>query len=274
MNKVVLGTVQFGLNYGISNTQGQVPLDTVKDMLDVMRSSNCKTIDTAQAYGTSEDVLGYCGVGDLDVITKIQQTTNIEDSIQGSLRRLRLDKLEAVMYHSFPLFKQDEASFKCLEKLKSDGLVNKIGFSLYDPKEAEYILDKYNFDIVQVPYNIFDRRFETVFERLKKSDVEIHVRSVYLQGLFFLSPENLPAKISELYLPLKKLQSICKDNVALYCLAFACANKFIDKIVVGATSVKELRENISYFSEVTYPTELDALSEGINSDMLNPSNWK
>lgn len=273
INKFALGTVQFGINYGISNTHGQVTQSGVKEIIDVMYANGGRTLDTAQAYGTSEEVLGKCGVVDFDVITKVKDTHNITDSLNESLEKINISQFEAVMYHSFSSFKDNEASFSHLQKAKEDGITRKIGFSLYNPKEAEYLLSKYKFDIVQVPYNLFDRRFELVFEKLKSNGVEIHVRSVYLQGLFFLDPDKLPIKIAPLTSKLREFREIVDGDIARNCVSFVNANPYINKVVMGCTTLSELKQNMGYFTDKDYPIELNKLSNDIDPYLINPSNW-
>lgn len=285
IQKFVLGTVQFGIPYGISNLNGQVSSSYVEQILNILREKNIHILDTAKAYGTSENVIGeyikkYNG-SDFSIITKIRNTDSIISDIKDSITKLNVKTLYAVMYHSFDLFKSNPSSYNDLIVAKNNGLVEKIGFSLYMPEDVDFLLETgCEFDIVQVPYNIFDQKFGGKFEKLKAKGVEIHCRSIYLQGLLFMNPDELPKKLEPIKDSLNLLHHLSEKNnltISELCLGFVLQNPFVDKIVLGVTNPIELLDNLKYFEnnsyEVTIGDEILLSVEKIDKNLLNPSNW-
>jgi aryl-alcohol dehydrogenase-like predicted oxidoreductase len=132
--------------------------------------------------------------------------------------------------------------------LKCSNKVDKIGFSLYYPSEIDYLLDnKIDFDIVQIPYSIFDQRFENYLHLLKEKNIEVHIRSVFLQGLFFKKPDELSAhfvKIREDLENINKISKCLNISIASLCIKFALINENIDKIIIGVDSIENLKENL------------------------------
>lgn len=284
-HKFALGTVQFGIPYGISNTSGQVESTEMFRILDILSEKGIKVLDTAKAYGTSEENIGKYIQNHLDskfsIVTKVSEVSDINSAINDSLVKLNVDKLYAVMYHSFDLYKNNLDSFNQLLNAKQSGIIEKVGFSLYQPADVDFLLDAgCEFDIIQVPYNIFDRKFEHLFPILNSKHIEIHCRSIYLQGLFFLDPERLPTKLLPFKKSLQLLHHLCKKNdvtVSELCVGFVNQNKYVDKLVMGVTNSCELMENLSYFEKNSYIHSLgdeilDQIKE-VEPSLLNPSNW-
>ncbi|MDP1815388.1 MAG: aldo/keto reductase [Leadbetterella sp.] len=250
MSRLGIGTVQFGKKYGINNSVGQVPETEVKRILKYSLESGLDFLDTATTYGNSEEVLGrFKNIKDFNIVTKLSSEVQfIKKEIQNSLINLNVETIYACLFHDFKSFVNNEDHYSELKKAKEIGLVKKIGFSVYFPDELEYLLkNKINFDIVQLPYNLFDRRFETLFGILKERDIEIHVRSVFLQGLFFMDTKKLSSYFNSVKPIINNLQTFCNINeipIAEFLLNFILKNKSCDKIILGINSVKELKENL------------------------------
>ena len=184
MNVLAIGTAHFGLNYGIKNAHKKLDPITVQNILDLALENKITTIDTAQGYGESETVLGNYILNnprpDFRIITKIDKATNVAQIINDSFTRLKQDRLYGVLIHNFELYKNNPIVFEELREIKEAKQIEKIGFSLYYPADLEFLLDnKINFDIIQIAYSIFDRRFEKYFSVLFEKNVEIHIRSVF-----------------------------------------------------------------------------------------------
>lgn len=285
MNILSIGTAQFGLNYGIKNNFKRLDSVTVNNILDVARENNINTIDTAQGYGDSEIVLGQYLKNnissDFKIVTKISQSTNIPGIVNDSLVRLNQDKLYGVLIHNFDLYKNDPSIFEELHKLKQEKLIEKIGFSLYYPQELDLLIkNNVDFDIIQVAYSIFDRRFEKYFQLLAEKNVEIHTRSVFLQGLFFLDPTKLAPHFDQIKDKLQSLHSLSYStdlSISSLCLNFAAVNPFITKIVVGLDSPENLLNNIKILEQ---KEEVRKQYEKLNQfsvedlDILFPHFWK
>ena len=278
--KLALGTVQFGLDYGITNHSGQVAIDEVKDILDYAKTNNIDTLDTAARYGNSEQVLGEVGVNNYRIITK---TTPLKNGVDGvikgfhqSLDNLNIGQVDGLLIHNIDDVKDKRFGdlFHKLNELKEEGLINKIGFSTYTPDQVDFLLENFDFDLIQVPFNIFDNRLIQggQLKALKKKKIEIHARSIFLQGLL-LDFNNL----SDYFLTWKNEFDVYQDVVKEsglskleYALNFVLSIKEIDKVLVGVNSKKELKEIVQ---SVKDKEELNAYSiDDIN--LLNPSFWK
>lgn len=208
MTRLALGTVQFGLDYGIANTTGRVPLAEVSEILSCARHAGLDTLDTAVAYGHSEETLGQLGVGSWKVVTKLPAMpegiddvrARVKREVTGSLRRLRLDRLHGLLLHkpSVLLGPAGPALLSTLKELQADGLVKMIGVSVYDPEELEQLYEPGRYDIVQAPINILDRRMVDTgwTQRLADEGVEIHSRSTFLQGLLLMDDRQRPSRFS------------------------------------------------------------------------------
>ena len=191
MSKLVIGTAQFGLDYGITNHDGQVPINEVKKILNFAKKNNINTLDTASNYGNSEDVLGKICVGDYHIITKTTSLKNganeVIKNFHHSLKKIKKTKVKGLLVHNIEEVKDSQFSvvFKQLNELKRQGLVEKIGFSTYTPKQIDFLLNNFDFDLVQLPFNVFDNRLIQggQLKALKKKKIEIHARSIFLQGL-------------------------------------------------------------------------------------------
>lgn len=175
IDKLVLGTVQFGMNYGINNHDGQVKNEELVKILDVCRKEGINCFDTAFDYGNSEERLGEYFSRHKDYVPHIiskysQKSMPLLDECQKSLDRLRVNVLYAYLVHNFSLYLDNPCISKDFRLLKDKGLVKKTGFSLYTLEELDYLLEhEIEFDIVEIPYNIFDRRFERYFSLFKRT---------------------------------------------------------------------------------------------------------
>ena len=251
-SKLSLGTVQFGLDYGVTNQNGQVTIDTARNILNIAKQSNIRTLDTASLYGNSEQVLGEIGINDYQVITK---TTFLKDDVNEvivnfykSLERLNRDKVEGLLIHNIGDIEnnQFDTLFSKLNELKKEGLIGKIGFSTYTPEQIDFLLNTFDFDLIQVPFNVFDNRLIVggQLKRLKNKGIEVHVRSVFLQGLL-LDFNSLGSYFSNWKKKFDDYQKIVKDSelsLLEYALNFALNVEEIDRVLVGVNNQKQLTD--------------------------------
>jgi len=287
--RLALGTVQFGLDYGVSNTSGKVDESKVFEILNEAAKINIDTLDTAMLYGNSESVLGRAGVIDFNVVTKLppipKQVTNIKtwviENINSSLNKLKVDKVYGLMLHRSDDFLGERGFklYKILCKLREDRIVNKIGVSIYSPDELDSLESSgIKIDIVQAPFNILDRRIETSgwLGKLKTSGVEIHTRSVFLQGLLLLeSNKRNPyfSKWQDCFDEFDKWIKKTNQTPLGACLNFVNSFNEIDKIVVGIETIDQLRKIASSINNSYKAPTPDHLK--INDTMLiDPSNWR
>lgn len=252
-SKLILGTVQFGTDYGISNKNGKISKEEVFRILNYALSNNINTLDTSYLYGDSESVIGSFIKQEgkaFNIISKLPSIdTNTQKYFYESLNHLNITKMCAYLIHHFDFFKNNENIWNSLIKLKNEGKIDKIGFSLYYPEELEYILNKNILpDIIQVPYNIFDQRFEKYFSLCKEKNIEIHVRSVFLQGLFFLDPNTVNErfiKIRDKLFFIREMSDKYNVSISSLCLNFCLQNSFIDRIIIGVESFENFYNNIN-----------------------------
>jgi len=281
-SKLSLGTVQFGLDYGVTNQSGQVAIDEVRGILDFAKQNNIKTLDTAPLYGNSEKVLGEIGVDDYQIITKTTFLKDDDDEVVNnfykSLENLNIGQAEGLLIHNINDIenKQFDTLFKKLYALKERNLVKKIGFSTYTPEQVVFLLANFDFDLIQVPFNVFDTRLvdNGLLRELKDKGVEIHVRSVFLQGLL-LDFDSLGDYFSSWEDKFEDYQKMVKDSgfsLLEYALNFVLNVEEIDKILVGVNNNKQLIEIVKASQKKVDNPLLPFSINDIN--LLNPSLWK
>lgn len=256
INKICLGTVQFGLDYGIVNKTKKIPRQEVFDILSHAEESGINTIDTAYSYGESEQVIGEFlrhHKSNLKIISKFPSLKNkdmcrVKDIFYCSLNRLKLQKIYGYLVHSFNDFLYDASIWEQLVELKDNGIIQKIGFSIYKIEELEILINrKISFNMLQIPYSIFDRRFEIWFPWLKKNAIDVYARSIFLQGLAFLDPEKLPDNLQgakDYLIALQQLSDKTAIPICAICLNFVLGNPNISKVLVGVGGKEHFKKNI------------------------------
>lgn len=255
--RLAIGTAQFGLAYGVANKGGQVSLEEASAILRRAANAGADTIDTAITYGNSEQRLGEIGVSGFKVVTKLPAipagcadiSAWIAQSVAASLKRLGIAKLDGLLLHkpSQLLETGGREIFEALIHLKSEGLVNKIGVSIYEPSELDALIPLFKLDIVQSPFNILDQRLRTSgwLERLAGMNMELHARSIFLQGLLLMSENARPQKFnrwSAFWIQWHKHLQVSGRTALEACLDFALSEKRIHRIVVGMESLAQFEE--------------------------------
>ncbi|EMK15666.1 oxidoreductase, aldo/keto reductase family protein [Leptospira kirschneri serovar Bim str. 1051] len=287
VEKLSLGTAQFGFNYGIANKKGKITFEEAEEILSFARISGIKYLDTAILYGESEKVLGEIGVNDLKICTKLPSvSTNkagdikkwVDDSISRSIKLLKISNLESLLLHRPRelLGENGERLYKALIRLKESGLIQKIGISIYDPLELEDLIKNFNFDIVQAPMNVFDRRLINSgwLDKLDKCGIEIHIRSVFLQGLLLMKKEELPYKFKkweDLWIKWHTWLNETNQSALQVCLGYLVQIQPISKIIVGVDNLKHLKEIVIAIKQeiIKLPDELFSNDE----NLIDPSKW-
>jgi len=273
VSKLGLGTVQFGLPYGINNTSGQTSAEEVSRILQSATEHGIHVLDTASAYGNAEAVLGKNDLTKFTVVSKYITPSpgkSIEQQLQQSLTDLQVEKLYGYLAHRPAEILSDKNQWKTLKDLQQKELIKKIGFSLNTPEELKELLNK-NFmpDLIQVPYNYFDNRFENMMRELKDKGCEVHTRSAFLQGLFFKDTHTLPS-FFDLVKPFIKRVQQQTHNISGALLHFVVAKPFIDKVIIGVENAEQLLINIR---DMKLGIELDKNTINIPEQILMPSNW-
>lgn len=285
LSRLALGSVQFGLNYGINNSAGQVSFSELDAILKLSTQKGIDTIDTAYAYGNSENNLGDAGIEAFKIISKLPVCSGLDSEIRNfffdSLQRLRKESIYGYLFHDFNTFFNCQRSWETLQYLKQENKIKKIGFSLYNPTDLEYLLDKrMEFDIIQIPFNVFDTRFVSYFEILKKKEVEIHTRSAFLQGLFIRETDTLPSFFDTVKSKLRDIKALALAldvSVSNLCLNYVLSYPEIDKVVIGVDNASQLYQNMeslnSYSKVELVKNKLTQLSVN-DENILNPAKWK
>jgi len=273
-HKIGLGSVQFGLNYGISNKKGQTTYDEVKEILNFACSNNIQIIDTASAYGESEEILGLLDTSRFKIVSKFlppAENETVHFQFNESLKKLRTTKLYGYLAHRPLNLIEKNSIWNDLIKLQEQGKVQKIGFSLSDPEEY-FILKKANInpDLVQVPFNYFDNRFLNIIIELKEKGCEIHTRSTFLQGLFFMDPFELGDHFEAIKSELIDLKAKYKSQLQGALIKYAANNAYIDKVILGIENLAQLKENLNAIESAP---ELDKIEFQFSESILNPSKW-
>ena len=268
-----LGTVQFGKHYGISNTNGKTSEIEIETILTIASNHGIDILDTALAYGRAETELGKYHDGRFKIISKfpaLKDNETLQESLNHSLRNLGVTSLYGYLAHDPKELLRNESVWQQLVEIKESGRVGKIGFSLNEPEELDQLMERNLIpDLIQVPYNYFDRRFEDKMRSLKELGCEVHTRSAFLQGLFFMPPEDLPPFFEGVKKDLAFLQSSTKSLEGAL-LNFALCNPYADRVIIGVESSNHLLENIK---SLEAPENLPPLKKKISDNIIMPVKW-
>ncbi len=284
--RLAIGTAQFGLSYGVANQGGKVPLDEVKKILARARQSGINLLDTAIAYGDSENVLGRVGISEWKVVTKLPiiplETTDLYDwihnQVQQSIERLNCESVDTVLLHRPEQLLSDRGSeiLFALRALRTNKLSKKIGISIYSPSELDHFNVAQNFDVIQAPLNILDRSLieSGWLNKLNQLQIEVHVRSIFLQGLLLMNSEERPpnfSKYSNLWLEWDRW--LAKNNFSAVegCLAFINSIQGLDSVLVGIETAEQLNEII--IASNLKLENLPAWPKNIDPNLTNPALW-
>lgn len=277
-SKIALGTVQFGLQYGIGNVEGKTNSIEVSKILNVAHIEGIRLLDTAQAYGDSEKVIGRLHKNRFRIITKINpnkaESRSAEVLVQQSLENLNLNSIYGLLFHSAISAFENPKIVAELKELRKRGIIQKLGFSVYTPSELEQLISKYGIpDIIQIPFSHLDQRFEKLAMDLHKVGVEIHTRSTFLQGLYFRDTYQLHEFFNPISSYVDQLRSRFIDNgqLARTLLSFSLSKDYIDSVVIGINNQFQLIENLREHES----TEIDLplVPKNIPEKILMPYLW-
>lgn len=283
--KLALGTVQFGLDYGINNTRGRVPEKEVGAILDAAAEAGLRRLDTSSAYGCAEEVLGRVLAGrsaTFEIVSKLARgpVDEVLSQVERTFRRLGVNRLYGYLCHHFDFYLAHPAVWECLRRLKAEGRVERIGFSLYAPSELALLLEREAApDLIQVPYNVLDRRFETLLTECSRRGIAVQVRSVFLQGLLLRRPEELPPYFDALRKRIAAIHdtaAVARVTPAQLLLIWTAFHPGVSEAVIGVDSLAELRANLGAAAAVNrVRPHLAALNELQESDerLILPTHW-
>jgi len=277
--KLGLGTVQFGQAYGVSGNHGQVPREDVRAILARAAANGVHLLDTAANYGEAEAVLGELDTTAFRIVTK---TTHLSKGLDVVLERVRqsartLRNADTLLVHMADdlIGDKGDAFWATLQSLKSEGLFRKIGISAYVAQKPAMLAERFRPDVMQVPFSLLDQRLliDGSLERLKALNVEIHARSIFLQGLLFL--ERLPEKLRYAEPRLASIRNRIREarsTPLAASLCFIATRPEIDVALVGVAEDRQLAEILKTLAAP--PTELDWHQLAVDDELLlTPSRW-
>ncbi len=281
--KIALGTVQFGIAYGINNSIGLPSKIEVGKILSLAHEKGIDLLDTAKVYGNAEETIGSFkdfGFKIISKFSKAEDSRALMAQLNESLVKLKLNSIYGYLAHNANELLEKPDLWSGLLQAKEKNLVNKIGFSLYTTDQLERLIDMgFIPDLLQLPFSLLDRKFELYFSRLKEYGTEIHIRSVFLQGFYLMDIEKLPNKLLPLKNELTKLHACCRDfgiPIAALALNFVTQNTYVDKVIIGVDSRDQLQQNLIFSNSFNIPPEVFDIISGINvreQELLNPANW-
>ncbi|WP_306142681.1 aldo/keto reductase [Roseibium sp. MMSF_3412] len=303
-DKLVLGTAQLGLDYGIASARAPDRAESI-EIIHTAIAGGVRTLDTARAYGRSEDVIGAAladyDCPDCQIVTKLSPLGEIqenadaatarsaaESSLEQSSHALRKSHLDTVLFHRVSHVQAWNASvFNLARDWQSSGRIGSIGASVQSVDELETVLDIDEISHIQMPYNMLDRRWNTAIERIKAEqetrNLTIHIRSVFLQGLLMSSEAALwrRAHVHDPSPIVEWLESLCRNlgqrDIASLCLSWARAHNWVQGVVVGCDNLDQLRDNLDMFSDKELSQD-DLLQirkscPDVAEETLNPAMW-
>jgi len=297
VNKLALGTVQFGLDYGINNLGGRPSREKSLAMLDFAHEKGVRIFDTAYAYGDAEEILGEFSAsrnlgGDIKIVTKLKPNIiseakgKISDiiavNLEESLKRLKRNYVDGYLLHT-PEYIREDKVVSALAGLKKQGLVKNIGVSIYEEADAIYAAKLEEVDYIQVPYNIFDQRMDKsgFFQLAKKNGKMVFARSAFLQGLFLMPEEKIPPHLENAKAHLRNLDKIIKKHGltrAQAALLFSLGNNDINYVVFGVDNINQLAEIIALAEcPPDYQNCINELKNKfieIEKNIISPNLWK
>lgn len=295
--ELCLGTVQFGMDYGIKG-QKQPSVEQAVEMLDYATQNGIDTIDTANAYGTAEDVVGTflekktISRDKLFIISKFRPNLLddvksdeyyevMRDNLENTLSRLHTDYLDSYLLHS-ARYVFNDGIIDTLNRMKQDGLVRRVGVSVYEPEEAKKCIERPNVEFMQLPFSIFDQRMEKagVFKEAEKDNIQIHSRSAFIQGLILMEEDEVPPFLVKAKPIVRKISLLCeRHRLSRISLAmnYVKQQSRISHLVFGVDNLEQLIENISIFRENISKDIIDDIAKeftDIEADIVMPSLWK
>ncbi|CAM3457931.1 aldo/keto reductase [Aquirufa ecclesiirivi] len=283
--KLVLGTVQFGLNYGINNVNGQTTEDEAFQILDFAYQHGINRLDTAANYGNAEYLLGKYfkkyPTNKFEIITKLNLANRTcEESLKSSIDKLQVDSINSLMFHSYSDYQNSKSQIQPLNRNFKGRLFKKLGVSIYTNDQLKAVIEDSEIDLIQAPFNLLDNENlrGDLFLKIKEASKELHTRSVFLQGLFFKEINMFPEKLKPLIPSIQLLHALAKRNhISLndLAIAYVLSKKYIDGVLFGVDSLEQMKQNIYSSSKVLSSEtiqQIDAIKI-LNVDLLNPSLW-
>ena len=286
MPTIAIGTANFGMQYGVANTHGKLSKKSVEEILGLAKSLGVTCLDTANAYGESQKVLGEIGVRDWRIVSKISSIppdcidipAYIRAQISLILDSLKVSEFDSVLVHNAKDLTGDcgDQVFEEIKKAQSKGQVRKIGVSIYDPNDLELITSRFKIDLVQAPINVFDNRLQDSgwLDRLVSTGTEVHARSVFLQGVLLSTDTQKKVFFQQWKSSFEKWNNFCDatgDTPLISCIKHVNSHNRVSHAVVGIDSAQNLSEVFNAFSKPTH--RVTEINFDLDPNLINPACW-
>ncbi len=286
-DKLILGTAQMGLDYGINNHKGKISEKESLSILKFAYQNGIKNIDCAESYGDAHKLIGSFHEKNPNLVfninTKISKTTrnkNIHEIVKEFLKSLNSNQIHSLMFHSFSTYNSNINNFKDIIKLKESGIVKKIGVSAYSNSEIDNIINDDRIDLIQIPFNILDNSIEKIdlIKKAKSKGKIVQARSIFLQGLFFKDPNENYIIVEKLRDELKEIKRISSENnipIINLALSYVLNQEYIDNVLIGVDSLSQLKQNLTSIDKEINENIVKSIEKikTKNIDFLNPITW-
>ena len=286
MNRLILGTVQLGTKYGVNNSIGKPNMEKSLKILEKAHQLGIRNLDTAESYGDSYKIIRKYHENFPSKIFKIfdkssgVELKNFQDKITKKLEFLKINSFNGYMFHSTEIFQKNKHIYKDIIELKKRGLIERLGISVYTNDEINFLIDgEFKFDFIQMPFNVLDNENlrQRVIKKMISNNIEIHVRSIFLQGIFYMNYNAFPKKLE----PLKKYISVIKEmchkseyNIDDILINYPKQKKYIKKIIFGIDDINQLENNLNTYNKKSdIPLDIIEKIKVKDKDLLNPSLW-
>ena len=290
-SRIQLGTVQFGIDYGIANTAGKMSYENARDIIAAAVAGGINTLDTAAAYGNSEEVLGKALnelklQDEVQIISKVPPVSMqnvsfteaenfITESVETSLRRLRRNYLHVCLFHR----EEDIKYIDVLKKLELRGLIKECGVSINSTEYCEAVLSR-EIKFVQLAYNILDKRYDSFFDKAHSKDIKIFTRSLYLQGLLLMPEKDIQPFLKDV-IPVRQRLEVLATSIGIkmpeLCARFVLSNRAVTSILTGVDNLQQLEENINLMKKDPLPDNILAqvyeIVPVLSEELIMPTNW-
>ena len=288
-DKIILGSAQMGLDYGINNIEGQIDSNQSFEILKFAYLNGIRSIDCAESYGNIHKILGMFKRDnpkyEFNIQTKLSSKSDLKLDSFGRVNKilsdLRTNKLQTLMFHSYSIYKESLDILNDYIKMKDEGLIDFIGVSVYLNSEIKSLINYNNIDLIQIPFNMLYSSKEKIelIKEAKYNDKIIQARSVFLQGLFFKDINDDNKIVRDLYYELNELKLISKNNkISMYDMGlnYVLNHDFIDYVVIGIDNMNQLEKNINSVKKSFSKKIINEINsiKIKNTHLLNPNNWE
>ena len=287
--KLAIGGAQFGMHYGVTNHAGQPKVSEVEKILVRAFSAGLAFIDTAPAYGSSEEIIGDSfAASKFEIITKTPPVGEqlgkgnrfLTQQFMTSLAALKRENVFGLLFHNSDalLGKEGDELFDQARALRDLGLVRKIGVSVYTETQIQQVVDRFCVDIIQIPINVFDQRLlgSNILYDLRQAGIEIHARSVFLQGLLLASPAEIEKTLTPILPAIRKWRGALKElglSPLSAALSFLKFNDTINRILIGVNSLDQLEEILAAYDSALPLPNPDQYSVS-DASLIDPRFWQ